>query len=459
LENCSAVALIVSPNSVSSGWVQEEYYRAISLTKNFRDPVQLIPVILEDAEAPGFLKGRNWVDFRDDKQYSKNVWRLVWGITGEKPKNIIALRSVSNGSKTKDSEAIPPSDFIDSAAEYKIIDGIQNLIALHGLDDDAWARAISAQYFLVGIADLMDMVDQQDYVNLLNKFLGSFHHLIDDTLVLEGSRVLVTPEESRRILQCMKEEDLEDPYYRQSEKTKAENISPVLLHDNYLYGLITQITQTKKYPILQDIHKLAIDNLLYGKDRSPVDEYGGWYPYRVPWITARILISLKNSNYLERSDASHIDEVINKALESLVRRIYRGKYWRSGVGAWVSKWESTALCLEALDRWDYIGNHKQKIEAVVSYAVNKEDEWMVDPPNFQGEVASNDTLAAVSLICVILRAVRKQSVPIVAGLSFEKYARYLEHCVDILNQETDFNSRQFCTIPQVAYYIVSAFSK
>ena len=91
LENCRAIALIISPQAMDSGWVKEEYYRAVSLSKGNQLPLQLIPVILREAEVPGFIKSRNRIDFRDESKYSENVWRLVWGILGHKPAKVLDL--------------------------------------------------------------------------------------------------------------------------------------------------------------------------------------------------------------------------------------------------------------------------------------------------------------------------------------------------------------------------------
>ena len=91
LDNCRAVALIVSPEAISSGWVKEEYYRALSLAKTKRTSVQIIPVILREVELPGFLQSRSWVDFQDERDYVQSVWKLVWGITGAKPAQILEL--------------------------------------------------------------------------------------------------------------------------------------------------------------------------------------------------------------------------------------------------------------------------------------------------------------------------------------------------------------------------------
>jgi hypothetical protein len=88
LDSSQAVALVVSPEAINSGWVEEEYYRALSLAKDKQTPVQIIPVILRDAELPGFLQSRNWVDFRDETTYAESVRKLVWGITGRKPAQV-----------------------------------------------------------------------------------------------------------------------------------------------------------------------------------------------------------------------------------------------------------------------------------------------------------------------------------------------------------------------------------
>jgi hypothetical protein len=85
LEASSTVGLVVSPESLESGWVQEEYARALALSREVEAPHRLIPIVLRDAHVPGFLASRNRVDFRDDFAFEQNVERLVWGITGQKP--------------------------------------------------------------------------------------------------------------------------------------------------------------------------------------------------------------------------------------------------------------------------------------------------------------------------------------------------------------------------------------
>ena len=52
LESSHTVALIISPEAMASGWVREEYARAVSLAQRAAKPLRLIPVILREAELP-----------------------------------------------------------------------------------------------------------------------------------------------------------------------------------------------------------------------------------------------------------------------------------------------------------------------------------------------------------------------------------------------------------------------
>jgi hypothetical protein len=118
LANSRAVALIVSPEAMASGWVEVEYSRALSLAQ--KRHLQLIPVILRDAELPGFLEDRNWVDFREESAYSENVWKLVWGITGNKPAEVLDLSAPDLLSKIDEDE---PQSAIETTAQNDTREG------------------------------------------------------------------------------------------------------------------------------------------------------------------------------------------------------------------------------------------------------------------------------------------------------------------------------------------------
>jgi hypothetical protein len=82
LATSRAVALLVTSNSLLSNWVKNEYYRALSLSAE--GELQLIALLFDAVELPGFLKDRSWIDFKRE-DYDRCVDRLIWpGITGRK---------------------------------------------------------------------------------------------------------------------------------------------------------------------------------------------------------------------------------------------------------------------------------------------------------------------------------------------------------------------------------------
>lgn len=79
-----SVAVIVSPDSLKSAWVKEEYQRALVLSASSRPELRIIPCLLRNATLPGFLTTRQWVDFRKPTGFEDRVDDLCRGITGRK---------------------------------------------------------------------------------------------------------------------------------------------------------------------------------------------------------------------------------------------------------------------------------------------------------------------------------------------------------------------------------------
>ena len=83
ISNSKNIAIIITPESIKSKWVQEEYYRAVSLSKE--QNLNIIPCILREAKIPGFLSSRQYIDFTDSNQFKVNVNHLVFpGISGKR---------------------------------------------------------------------------------------------------------------------------------------------------------------------------------------------------------------------------------------------------------------------------------------------------------------------------------------------------------------------------------------
>jgi hypothetical protein len=129
LDRSRCVGLVVSPESVQSGWVQEEYARALSLVHPAGPLERIIPIVLRETRVPGFLANRHRVDFQEESTWDASIDALVWGITGRKP-----VGRASQAQKTRailDRRLVAdlivavsrPSDArrVDSAAMYSIL--------------------------------------------------------------------------------------------------------------------------------------------------------------------------------------------------------------------------------------------------------------------------------------------------------------------------------------------------
>ena len=90
IEHIKTAAIIVGSSGIGP-WQQIEVKAILQEFINRKCPV--IPVILGDCsnvpQLPLFLKQFTWVDFR--KQTPDPIYRLLWGITGVKPKQIVGL--------------------------------------------------------------------------------------------------------------------------------------------------------------------------------------------------------------------------------------------------------------------------------------------------------------------------------------------------------------------------------
>lgn len=78
INNVTTVVVVLSPGSVASPWVEEEF--TLALAKRRR----VIAALIDEAEPPGFLQGRTWVDFRDPAAFDASFAQLLYGITGQR---------------------------------------------------------------------------------------------------------------------------------------------------------------------------------------------------------------------------------------------------------------------------------------------------------------------------------------------------------------------------------------
>lgn len=76
LDNVDFVAAIISLTSIDSHWVQKELDLA-SNREIDEKRVVVLPVLLDDVELPGFLKGKYFADFREEDNYQEGLNKLI----------------------------------------------------------------------------------------------------------------------------------------------------------------------------------------------------------------------------------------------------------------------------------------------------------------------------------------------------------------------------------------------
>lgn len=79
IEECDFVAAILSKNSVESNWVKKELEMAMT-EELAGDRYKVLPIILDDAKIPLFLRGKLYADFSDGSEWKRSVSSLVSSI-------------------------------------------------------------------------------------------------------------------------------------------------------------------------------------------------------------------------------------------------------------------------------------------------------------------------------------------------------------------------------------------
>jgi CheY-like chemotaxis protein len=81
LDQMDYVGAILSPNAVSSRWVQEELDIAMNQQISGRS-VKVLPLVCKPCELPGFLLGKFYLDFSTTTLYKENLPKLLHRLLG-----------------------------------------------------------------------------------------------------------------------------------------------------------------------------------------------------------------------------------------------------------------------------------------------------------------------------------------------------------------------------------------
>jgi hypothetical protein len=82
IERADIILAVLSPDYLGSSWAQQEIN--VALKRQRKKNARLLPLLVRPCTPTGFLSQLTWVDFTED--YEAALARLIWGITGERPR-------------------------------------------------------------------------------------------------------------------------------------------------------------------------------------------------------------------------------------------------------------------------------------------------------------------------------------------------------------------------------------
>lgn len=169
---------------------------------------------------------------------------------------------------------------------------------------------------------------------------------------------------------------------------RSDEIDFVRMHRTWVLGLLLGLEGAARRPepdLLQSLKKCAEKN----QERD-----GAFYPQRVPWVTARVLIGLSMAGQSVLTSA-----VVKRACDWLRRPWvasgpYRAGCWEPGTGRWNTRVGTTAMCVNALVRCG-VPTTDPAVQAGTKFLLSNRREWVKPGQEIDG-VFSLSTVLTVN---------------------------------------------------------------
>lgn len=248
------------------------------------------------------------------------------------------------------------------ADAWKSIDSLAERVEQQQMIDPTWGENLASALFAI---EALCAVGKQQKAKASIDFMRSCWSLVDNSLEIHpGTADRLDFDEIRR---CMEEEDevVGAPAPPRDPATKVDSSR---FHSTWAKGLVLCAEGAYRERSNQELQELAI--AVEGGQAAD----GHFYPRRVPWVTARVLMGLARcGRSYDRSDA------VRKACEWLLRPseqggVYQQGVWESGTGAWNTPLETTSMCIIALVLAGMPPNDS-RIAAAWDYIVSERADW------------------------------------------------------------------------------------
>ncbi|MDR0752070.1 MAG: toll/interleukin-1 receptor domain-containing protein [Christensenellaceae bacterium] len=293
--------------------------------------------------------------------------------------------------------------------------------------DPSWSNTPSSMYFVLNTASLLGVAE--DYIDVLKSFCDKFSLSDQQPFISLKYDEIKTTNDFLQIRTRMIDED--SISYLTDYETGSE-FDCASAHKNWVLGLIVGL----KKELIDAGYESLYDNAIKELFRIQNSE-GFWYPKRVPWVTARIIIGLSQAGYSVANDH------VKNAIDYFFNILGNNSFWEAHTGGWNSIYETSSLCLEAIFRSGYYECNKQNeaVSRVTNYLLQNKGDWMAENNEIDGSATTCSLLKIVGI--------KKDLLQYITDLC--------ERCIfnTVSENETlDFNQVQSCNTTQIASYII-----
>lgn len=313
------------------------------------------------------------------------------------------------------------SDVLSVSPIWNLMYEFQSNLKRQTSIDPSWENTPSSMYFVISTAKMLGVVEE--YKEVIEALCSNF--VLNEKQVVIKYDDLQTTFDFMKIKERMIKED-EENIFMDYECGKSIDLKEI--HKNWLYGLMIGL----KSVLIDFGYKDLIDRIEVELIENQKEE-GYWYPKRVPWVTARILIGLAEAGYTIK------DSFIRRGTDYLVSTI-KDEKWEAHTGGWNNAFETSSLCLEALIKCG-VDCEKGLINDVVNYLLRNSKMWMIE----------NNEIDGATTACALLKihGIQKSLLDYINDLA----KRNIHNIVGEMS-ELDYNNMQSCKTTQIAYYVI-----
>lgn len=340
------------------------------------------------------------------------------------------IKSIDNAQKWKTLKQLVGENSTDDLSAvspiWNTLNNFEQEIKIQTKKDPSWGNTLSSMYFVLNTASLLGIADE--YQNVLNSFCSKFIISKKEPFIsLKYDKIKTTNDFAQIRLRMIDEDSkVKDVTYE-----RGIDFDCNMAHKNWVLGLTVGLKKELMAAGYEELYAKAVNELFNAQDSD-----GFWYPRRVPWVTARIIIGLSQAGFRVNNN-QHMKKAVNYLFEEL------GNYsfWEAHTGGWNTIYETSSLCLEAIFKSGYECRNNHTILKVTNYLLQNKNEWMAR----NNEIDGSATACSLLKIVGIKKDLFKYITDLCERCIFESVRR---------NESLDFNQLQSCNTTQIASYTI-----